>query len=86
MTFMVLLKPHVWEKSGSLVKCKNILSQSDCRIFKLWYLKNCRRYKVDFCHAGAYLLKLQIDDVILGWCGQACPGFCKQGIKTLKEL
>ena len=24
----------VWEKSDSLVKCKNALGQSDCRIFK----------------------------------------------------
>ena len=23
MIFMILLKPHVWEKSGSQVKCKN---------------------------------------------------------------
>ena len=28
MTFMILLKPHVWEKSGSEVKCKNALGQS----------------------------------------------------------
>ena len=34
MTFMILLKPHVWE-SGSPVKCKNALGQSGCRIFKL---------------------------------------------------
>ena len=35
MIFVILLKPHVWEKSGSQVKCKNPLNQSDCRIFKL---------------------------------------------------
>ena len=35
MTFIILLKPHVWEKSRSWVKCKNGVSQSDCRIFKL---------------------------------------------------
>ena len=35
MTFMILLKPYVWEKSSSQVKCKNVLSQSDCRIFNL---------------------------------------------------
>ena len=29
ITFMILLKPHVWEKSGSRVKYKNALSQSD---------------------------------------------------------
>ena len=28
--------------------------------------------KVDFLHAGTYPLKLQIDDVVLGGCGQAC--------------
>ena len=62
--FMILLKPHVLEKSGSQVKCKNALGQSDCRIFKLQYLKNYWRYKVYFLHAGTYVLKLQIDDVI----------------------
>ena len=35
MTFMILLKPHVWEKSGSPVKSKNALGQSDCSAFKL---------------------------------------------------
>ena len=49
-----------------LVKCKDALGQLDCRIFKLSYLKNCWCYEVDFLHAGTYLLKLQIDDVILG--------------------
>ena len=52
MTFVILLKLHVLEKSVSWVKCKNALGQSDCRIFKLWYLKDQRRYKVDFWHAG----------------------------------
>ena len=65
MTFMILLKPHVWENFGSWVKCKNALSQSDWRIFKLEYLKNYLSYKVDFLHAGACLLFLQIDGVIL---------------------
>ena len=41
------------------------------------YLKNYWRYKVDFLHAGSYLLKLQIDDVILGGHGQAYPGMPK---------
>ena len=40
MAFMILLKLHVWEKSGSQAKCKNVLNQSDCRIFELQYLKN----------------------------------------------
>ena len=65
MNFMILLKPHVWEKSGSWFKYKNALGQSDCRIFKLKYLKNYWRYKVDFLHAGTYLLTLQIDNVVL---------------------
>ena len=73
MTFMILLKPHVWEKSGSRVKCKNALNQSVSRSFEHQYLKNYWRYKVDFLHAGTYLLKLQIDDVILYDWGQACP-------------
>ena len=35
MNLIILLKRHVWEKSGSQVKCKNALGQSECRIFKL---------------------------------------------------
>ena len=69
---MILLKSHVWEKSGSQVKCKSALGQSDCKIFKLYYLKNYWSYKVEFSHAGTYLLKLQIGDVILHEWGQAC--------------
>ena len=80
MNFMILIKPHVWEKSGSRVKCKNARGQSDCRIFKLYYLKIYWSYKVDFLRAGTYLLKLQIDDVTLGGCGQACPGIPKEAI------
>ena len=73
MTFMILLKLYVWKKSDSQVKCKNALCQSDCRIFKLYYLKDYRRHKVNLLHAGTYLLKLQINNVILGGRGQACP-------------
>ena len=36
-------------------------------------MQKCSWYKVDFLHAGTFLLKLHIDDVILGGCGQACP-------------
>ena len=35
MIFMILLKPYVWEKSDSEVKCKNAVGQSYSRIFKL---------------------------------------------------
>ena len=35
LTFIILLKPHVREKYGSRVRCKNALCKSDCRIFKL---------------------------------------------------
>ena len=79
MTFMILLKLHVWEKLN--IKYKNALGQSDCRILKQ-YLKNCQSCKVDFMHAGTYLLKIHIDDVILGRCGEACPGITKKAIKT----
>ena len=33
-------------------------------------------------HAGTYLLNLQIDDVTLGECGQACSGMTIEAIKT----
>ena len=59
MTFVILLKLHVWEKSDPWVKCKNALGQSI-----------------------TYLLKLQIDDVILGGRDQACSGMPKEAIKT----
>ena len=35
ITFMILPKLHIWQKSGSRVKCKNTLSQSDCKAFKV---------------------------------------------------
>ena len=82
VTNMILLKLHAWKKSGSQVKFKNALGQSDCRILisqKLWYLKNYWSYKIDFLHAGTYLLKLQNDDVILNEWGQACPGNVQRG-------
>ena len=65
-----------------MVKCINALGQSDCRIFKLWYLKNYWSYEVDFLHTGTYMLKLQIDGVVLGGHGKACPGMPKEAIET----
>ena len=87
MTYMILLlKPHVWEESGSRVKCKTAFSQSYYRIFKLYYLKNYWKYKADFLYAGTYQLKLQIDDVILDKWVQAYPGMPKEAIKFLRTL
>ena len=37
--------------------------------------------KLIFLHAFTYMLKLQIDDMILGGRGQACPGMPKKAIK-----
>ena len=36
-------------------------------------------------HAGTYLLKPQIDVVISGGYGQACPGMPKEAIETLRS-
>ena len=36
-------------------------------------------------HAGTYLLKLQIDNMIVGGCGQACPDMPKEAVKTLRS-
>ena len=36
-------------------------------------------------HASSYILKLQIDDVILDGCGQACPGILREAIKTWRR-
>ena len=41
---------------------------------KCKYLKNYCGYKVDFLHAGTYLLKQRSNDVILEGHGKACPG------------
>ena len=35
-----------------------------------------------FLHADTYLLKLQIDDMILGGRGQACPDMTKEAVKS----
>ena len=35
-----------------------------------------------FLHVGTYLLQPQIDDMILGWCGQTCPCMPNEAIKT----
>ena len=43
------------------------------------------RYKVDSLHAGTYLLKLQIDHMILGGCIQACPDIPKEAIEILRS-
>ena len=43
-----------------------------------YYLKNYWKWKVDFLYAGTYLLKVQMDKVVLGGCGQACPGMLKK--------
>ena len=40
--------------------------------------------KLIFLYAGTYLLKLQIDDVILQEWGQASLGMPKEAIKTLR--
>ena len=36
--------------------------------------------KLIFLHVVTYLLKLQLDDMILGGCGQACPSMPKEAI------
>ena len=40
---------------------------------------------IDFLHAGTYLLKLQVDHMILGGQGQTCLGIPKVAIKTLRS-
>ena len=46
---MILLKPHVSEKSGSRIEYKNALGQSDCRIFKA-----IRNQKISDCNVWKY--------------------------------
>ena len=85
MTFTILLKPYVWKKSSSLVKCKMLFANETAGFLDFNYLKNYWRYKVDFLYAGTYLLKLQINNVILGGHDQLCPFMHKEGIKALKS-
>ena len=85
MIFMILLKPYVWEKFDSQVKCKNTVGQSYSSIFKLSYLKNYWSCKVDFLPESTHLLKLSIDDVILGGHVQVGSGMPKEAIKTLRS-
>ena len=51
--------------------------------FQTLYLENYWKYKYDILHAGACLLKIKIDDVILNEWGQACPDMLKETIKSL---
>ena len=43
----------------------------------LQYLKKEVRDEVDFLHADKHQRFLQIDTIILGVCGQACPNYPK---------
>ena len=65
MTFMILLKPHVWEKSGSRLNAKLLSANQIAGFLSFNISKKYWRYKGYILHAATYLLKLQIDDVIL---------------------
>ena len=45
--------------------------------------KTMRGIKFIFLDAGKYLLKLQVNGMIIGGCGQRCLGTPKEATKTL---
>ena len=62
----------------------NMLSANQIAEFlKLDIAKTIGCMKLIFLHAGTYLLKLQIDDVILNGWGQVSPGMPKKAFETL---
>ena len=52
-------------------------SQNSKFAMSLQYLKKEVRDEVDFLHADKHQRFLQIDTIILGVCGQACPNYPK---------
>ena len=73
-------KNLVLELNAKLLSANQIAGFLSFNISKKYW-----RYKVDIFHAGTYLLKLQIDDVILHKWGQACSGTPKEAFKTLRS-
>ena len=64
---------------------KSLILKLNAKMLSATHLKNYWSYKVDFLHASTYLLKLEIDNVILDGHAQACHGMLKDGIKTLRS-
>ena len=64
---------------------KNLFLKLNVKMLSAIQIANYQRYKVDFVHAGTYLSKLQIEDMILGGRGLACSGMPKEAIKTLRS-
>ena len=59
------------KKPSSQVKDQNTLSQSDCRIFKLYYFKKKVRDQIDFLYQNEYHSFLWADTVLSGGHSQA---------------
>ena len=59
-----------------------MLSANQIAVFSNFNISKAIGDKVDFLHAGTYLLKQQIDDVILGGGGQVWPSMPKCAFKT----
>ena len=67
------------------LNAKMLLANQIAGFLNFNILKTIGGVKLIFLHTGTYLLKLQIDDVILGGDGQPCPGMPKEAIKTLRS-
>ena len=68
---MILLKPHVRQKSG--LNAKMLLANQNAEFLKFNISGTIGDATFIFLHEGAYLLILQIDDLILHEWVQACP-------------
>ena len=82
VTFMILLKLHVWEKSDSQVNAKMLSANQIAGFLNFNVSKTVGGIKLIFLHTGTYQLKLQIYPAILGGHGQAYPGMPKEAIRT----
>ena len=58
MTFMIVLKQHVWEKSGSQVNAKMLLASQISGFLNLKISKTIGGIKWVFLHAALYLIKV----------------------------
>ena len=58
MTFMIVLKQHVWEKSGSRVNAKMLLANQISGFLNLKISKTIGGIKWVFLHAALYLIKV----------------------------
>ena len=80
MTFMIVLKQHVWEKSGSRVNAKMLLANQISGFLNLKISKTIGGIKWVFLHAALYLIKVISWSYKFRW---VWSGMTKEAFKTL---